>query len=469
MKTEYPDVREAAATLISVALVTLAESEPAPVFTERVDYNVWERQGQESLIQRRREIWQHPLVLSAHHWWDRLPEMGAFRGALDANEVLRTRVDTMVGFPFATTPRKLDRLLILDLLSPLVEASRTYVFDRDVFDAAYARVEAGLLQDTVHMVEVVPLLGFDTCFDPELSLSDDLVIRLMTDAELSAAIQIQGVPLDAISGTTAPQISRFHQRALTKVHPFPIQIGPLQDPVALPFPSFEDQTRRLLIALRLVCGGSVTTGRPLRMQHPDDFDATRGYSASRSRLEFPDEDRPTLLITPEQVKEIDEVSALLAHPAVMANRSLQMALRRIVFAGSRELPEDRLVDLTIAAEALFIHGTGHGKDKDKQKSDKIVLGARAVLSGDLELGSTDAHIEQLVLGAYRRRSLEVHADPKPPKQLHLLDGTVAPTLQAMVEDLERLMRRAAHLILRQEARPDDPVTPSTVNYGNGSL
>jgi hypothetical protein len=45
----------------------------------------------------------------------------------------------------------------------------------------------------------------------------------------------------------------------------------------------------------------------------------------------------------------------------------------------------------------------------------------------------------------------MHADPNSPGPLYLLDGTVAPNVHAMVEDLERLMRRAAHLILRREA------------------
>ncbi|WP_176955643.1 hypothetical protein [Sinosporangium album] len=55
----------------------------------------------------------------------------------------------MIGFDFSASRRDLQQVLIVDLLMPLVEATRSCVFDRTVFDEAYERMETGLLAENV--------------------------------------------------------------------------------------------------------------------------------------------------------------------------------------------------------------------------------------------------------------------------------------------------------------------------------
>jgi hypothetical protein len=177
-----------------------------------------------------------------------------------------------------------------------VEATRSYVFDRGAFDEVYDRVEAGLLTQTVRLLQLVPLLGFETALHPQVTLASGLVIRLMEDAEVSAALQT-GLPDQATSSATGRTVPQAYQRALVKVSSYPVRVGEVPGPVEAPV-SIEEEALRLQIALRLVCGGSVTLGRPLQMQHPGDFDADRGYSASLTRVEVPDENRLTILYSP---------------------------------------------------------------------------------------------------------------------------------------------------------------------------
>ena len=447
MEIRFPDVRDAAAALMAAALDKLASAGDGPVFAVFVGRDGWRRSGSESLVLARREAWQHPIGLAGDGWWHRLPQMETFSSALDAHPELSGRVDTMVGFPFSLANRPLPVLLAADLLTPLVEASRTYSFDHDVFDAAYARVEAGLLADTVRLVQAVPLLGFETAVYPEVRLGGDLVIRLMTEPELSAAVEL-GLPAQAPTTPLGRMVPRTYQYALVKVTPYPVQVGSPPDPVTVPEP-IEDDARRLQTALRLMCGGSVTLGRSIQMQHEGDFDAGLGYSASLAKVELPDEDHRTLLGTPGQVAQVVETMTLLAAPAIAGHRPLQMALRRLIAAGSRGLAEDGLVDLTIAAEALFIHAAGKGRTK--RKGNPIAQGAAALLGGDAELGASASDIHRFIAGAYLRRNHEVHADPGAPPAAHLLDGTLASSLTAVVRDLERVMRRAVTLTMQQLA------------------
>src|SRR5262249_6104357 len=60
------------------------------------------------------------------------------------------------------------------------------------------------------------------------------------------------------------------------------------------------------------------------------------------------------ILLPAAVDAVRDTYMALATPAVLADKSLQVAIRRFVFAGSRSLDTDRLVDLMTCAEALFI-------------------------------------------------------------------------------------------------------------------
>jgi hypothetical protein len=102
--------------------------------------------------------------------------MVAVRNVIDADPILSTRIDTMVGTEFSPQQRRLNWLLVECLLEPMIVTTRTYEFDEAVFDLHYNRLEVGLLADTVRLVEFVPLNGFMAVM-AEFSLPDGVVLR----------------------------------------------------------------------------------------------------------------------------------------------------------------------------------------------------------------------------------------------------------------------------------------------------
>ncbi|MET7935318.1 hypothetical protein [Streptomyces sp. NPDC005322] len=442
----------AAANLVTAVLVALADREVEPRFVLQRDYRSWKRSQQEVFLGHEHELWQQPIEFSSSDWWSSLPEYQALRAVVENREMLSTRLDNLVGFPSSLVRRQLDAVVVQYLLTPVVEAMRAYRFDRDAFEAAYAGVEAGLLAEAVRLVEYVPLLGFD--MSPSLagaSLPDGLTIRPMSDVELSEAVRVMGVPIGQFTNTNAFILSRFHQNALVLERDLPVHSGSDQHPdAAMPSP-FDEVARRMLTTLRIVCGGSVTYGRPMRLQNQDDFDAHRYASATLTEVQHPAEDRPTLLVDWAKVEELHEVYALMSDPRILEMRFLQHALRRLVMAGSRGLPEDRLIDLCIAAESLFIHHSGLPQTRNKQ--DHLVAGAKTLLTADPELDTEERHIEQLIRNAYRRRNTEMHGAVAETEPLCLLDGSTTHELGALVGDLERLLRRSARLFLSRATAP----------------
>ena len=438
-------LHRATANLVVEVLASLSERGDEPHFVLQRDYRSWKRSQQEVFLGNEHELWQHPTEFSSSDWWRTLPEYHALRAVIDDHEVLRTRLDNMVGYPSSLLRRRLDTIVVEHLLTPVVMKTRSYRFDHDAFETAYAALETGLLTDTVRLVEYVPLLGFTISSPLEgIPLPDGLTIRPMNDAEVSEAVRVMGIPIGQFTSTNSFLLSRFHQNALVLERNLPVHSGHDQHSDAAAPSPFDNAARRMLTALRLVCGGSVTYGRPMCLQNQEDFDAQRYASAALTEVHHPVEDRPTLLIDPTEVLELHEVYAILSDPRILAMQFLQNALRRLVMAGSRGLAEDRLIDLCIAAESLFVHHSGLPRTRTKR--DHLVAGAKALLSGDP--ATDDRHIEELIRDAYQRRNSEIHGEVA---RAGLLDGSTTHDLHVLVDDFERLLRRSACLFLIRAA------------------
>lgn len=157
---ETRSARNAVATLLVAALRDLAERDDAPRVGAMADGRNWWRYGQDSFVALRPNAWHMPEQVTVVGWLSTFAEMNAVREAIDADPVLGTRVDTMVGAEFSASQRPLDWLLVEHLLEPMIIASRSYDFDEALFELQFNRLDAGLRADTIRFVEFVPLNGF---------------------------------------------------------------------------------------------------------------------------------------------------------------------------------------------------------------------------------------------------------------------------------------------------------------------
>ncbi|MFB9235027.1 hypothetical protein ACFFWC_05680 [Plantactinospora siamensis] len=441
-RVQRPQLRAAVAQLMAAVLGDLAAGDGAPVFATVPDFGEWHRHGQESFVAIRCGVWQMPGRVADYRFLDAFAEMAAVRAVVAADEVLRERVDCLVGVEFALTLRRLGWTLVQHVLGPMVAAVRSYRFDQDAFDPAYSRLDEGLLATRARLVEVIPLNAFTPTAGIEaVTLPDGLVLQAMSDRQVSAAIGYLAVPIAFAGGPNSVTVSRFHQWALTRCTSYPVYSDmevPAQ-PTAPESGALVEPASRLVTALRLVCGGSVTATRAIRCPPDDDFPQGLGPTASLSALPTFDEDRPTILGR-EQVEAVREVYGLLARPAVREDRGLQTALRRLVLAGADRVPTDRLIDLMVCAEVLFIKL--RGLPADRRKQDKVVDGATALLADDPVLQAPPERLEALLRLGYRLRNDEMHGDDPGRRELHTLTGQPTDDLSAVVDDIERVLRRA---------------------------
>ncbi|MFY1659310.1 hypothetical protein [Micromonospora sp. WMMD1274] len=167
--------------LMAAVLGDLAARDGVPVFATVPDFGEWHRHGQESFVAIRRGAWQMPARVTDYRFLNTFAEIGAVRAVVAADEVLLERVDCLVGVEFALTLRQLGPTLVKHVLEPMVAAVRGYRFDQEAFDAAYSRLEDGLLATRAPLVKVVPLNAFTPTAGIEaVTLPDGLVLQAMS-------------------------------------------------------------------------------------------------------------------------------------------------------------------------------------------------------------------------------------------------------------------------------------------------
>jgi hypothetical protein len=363
--------------------------------------------------------------------------------------VLRSRVDTMMGVEFSRTGTNFYWILAQHVIEPLVTTTRSYAFDARTFDRVYRDFEAKFRAEHLHMIEFRALNGFESAEDPFL-LPDGLVLQRMSDSQVSTAIDVGAVPRMASgAGVNTAHVHRYDQWALMDAEEFPVTAGDLQIATPRPpaFPRLDEQATRLVTALRLVCGGSVVTTRSMYAQDDEEFPFVHPGTAALGAFTGADNNRPTIL-SPATADTLRRAYTALGSFSVLADRSLQVAIRRLVYAGSRSLDSDRLIDLMTSAEALFIK---RANAKTKAKGAPVAQAAATLLAADPELNADAAKLEAFMAMAYKARNAEVHGEPQPYAPLHRLSGQPVTSLSLVVADAEHVMRRALMAVLEGQA------------------
>ncbi|MGZ0153658.1 hypothetical protein ACXJJ3_41775 [Kribbella sp. WER1] len=437
-------LRELMAATVRAAMDSLAARHTEPVFDVQFDPTSWKRHGEESFAVGRHSVWRQPPETYSSDWIESFDAMQSLRKAVLADDELSQRLDVMVGTEFWRTRRVLADVVMYRLLAPMVLSTRTYRFDCDRFDELYCVLEPALLSSRVRWLDFVPINGLVLAAGLAVQLSGGLVLREMSDAEIAAALRVMAVPVERHDSPTSITISRLNQVALVleHAHPFVAERDMPERP-ATPAVTEVDQAASLLItALRIVCGGSTAASRLLRLLHPDELESNGSAQAQLTQLGTVDPNRRVVLFA-EQTVDLVQVFHLLTAPV---GGALGVAIRRLGLTSGRTHAADRLVDLIICAEALFIHHIGI---RGRSQSDAIARGAAGLLGSDPVLGASADAIDSFMRAAYRRRNGEVHGDPSPGALLLGLDGGRVTDLGFMVEDLDRIMRRACWLALDQ--------------------
>ena len=389
----------------------------------------------------------------------RMPSWRAVEQALIDDERLRAQLDQQVGT--AQGGAHFDAEMVARQVLPLPDE----VGDLGaVFARRYGELDRFLAAQEIEHVVVWPLPGLTSSEFP-ITLEEDVDLDIMSDGELTAVLDTEVLRL-IFPGLQVLSPAENQQACLRYRYRWPKVIGDFEQ-AAQQAQTLEErlngtrdaleQVLALLFANPVAISGRASfqgewtphsggvTVQPVPLTQAQRF----------RRMHFDDKAAAEMVKTWRQLRQ----------PRLLQRyKAIALALRRLSYQAHRERIEDELVDILIAAEALYLSDVGF-----EELGFRMALRA-AALCDSQTLDMTPRNVFDLMKSAYGVRSKIVHGDVPKPKDLKL-KGVQVP-LAEFVQGIEEVVRQGLREALNRAASrrfkwpPDwDGMTLPKVNGG----
>jgi hypothetical protein len=315
--------------------------------------------------------------------------------------------------------------------------------DAGWFEARYHYFSSMLKDNALEYQMTCPIQG--ASFDEEtIELAPGLTITRLTPDEVSDALDRDVLDRGPFGDQITFWLDETSSFALKKQVSLPIRIA--DDEVggrsqSYPGESVQDEACRTREELRH-CLALITE---------EDVRVTSGLILPKERdhLIFAEEhyrsrDTPPPLYVPPSMFRLDRDSCLMLQrlwvishdESFVQNKGLALAVRRLASGVSRVHPEDRLLDVFIAAEAFYLSEVGTAKDRGELRY-RLALRA-AVWSEGTASGRSKREVFDLIKRGYDVRSAVAHGgEPRARDMFVSSDRDRLPELTRAVEEIVR--------------------------------
>ena len=165
-------------------------------------------------------------------------------------------------------------------------------------------------------------------------------------------------------------------------------------------------------------------------------------SAAQAAAETPS--RVEYTLTPDEAQQVKGIMAALLDKTVAKHRFIDVAIRRLRFAGERSRIEDRFLDLMIGAEALFLVGS-----KDSEISYRFSLRVANLVQME---GMSRRQLFLRMREAYKLRSGIVHGNAIESREVEL------------VNLVEETLRRGIRAVLQRARQNPNAKSDALVDW-----
>jgi hypothetical protein len=396
----------------------------------------WQRDSDGVLRERERpvRVWRHAEV-------EALRQLSSWRSveqALQEDDRLRAQLDQLVGTTQGS--RTFDAELAAQIVLPLPDEVRDL---EGAFERRYGGLDRFLAADEIEYVMIWPLPGLTSSEFPIL-LEQNIEVGIMSDEELTAVLNT-GVLRLTFPGMPLLPPQEDQQACLRDRYRLPKVIGEIDVSPKQVLASEErlngiretmEQGLALLFADPVAISGRVSIHAEWAPLFGSvSFQEVPLTPVQRSRRMHLDRHASAQLV---------ETWRLLRQPGLLQRqKALALALRRLGYQAHRQRVEDEMVDIMVAAEALYLSDLG-----PDELGFRLALRASA-LSDPQELGMTRRNVFDLMKSAYGVRSKIVHGDEPKPKDLKVKGAQVP--LAEFVQATEEVVRQGLREALNRAA------------------
>jgi hypothetical protein len=403
-----------------------------------VEQDRWERQGNVMVHGFSAEPDWSIRTLQAWRRIEALPEYKAVLQAIDNEPVVASHMNTLVGAPTLAMRMEPDSL-VRSILSRVLKSAGQPPIDVELFNTAYSDVVDGLASPTLERSVIAPLAGFDSDVD-SLFLSPSVAIRRLTEAEIGRAIDLDLVLSPFGPGRpifNPPTFAvEFKQVVSKRVGD---QSATTEEATRMQQEA-DDALTSAISALRLFKAGTVDISGHFESYSLFFLRGGGSYRSSETRR-YPGQ--PTYWVATSELEDLKSFYKSSDSSHVKRSKGLAMAIRRFGFSSDRSRADDQIVDLMIAAEALFI-GSDNAAERGEQRYRMSLRAASFTPTDDW----SRRELYSLYRTAYDARSTVAHGGTV--EKCKLPDGTEVP-LQEFVVVVQQQLRRAVRRAIEQSA------------------
>jgi hypothetical protein len=289
----------------------------------------------------------------------------------------------------------------------------------EVFEQRYTELEAYLLAVEFEFKTLWPVPGL-ILGDTPIELEPGVVLDVMSDHELVMALRTD-IARPVFANSPLFQADRADRTCFRYRYPLPKLIGPRED---------EMHARSEELEQRLQAVGA-TIEESLALVLPEPVMPAGRFGISGEQW-YPQSGgvafRETMMprharwrrieLNAQHLSELQEVWKLVSQRGLLTrHKGLALALRRLSYQAQRERPDDELLDIMIAAEALYFTERGRQQDRGELRY-RLALRA-AIWADEQKLGMTKPEVLKLIKVAYDARSAVAHGGSPDPKEMKI--------------------------------------------------
>ncbi len=400
----YPEFRKALYKWRRAAKKYLND-DPEPTVT-RIDLQQWGRHNDGSLRKVDSLHWNYAKLNATYE----LKEFTELVKAANRYPDIRKHLNVLVGGPYSSRSFSLQDITtaFLPKLQYAADGEHVDLIPRPA--SLYKHFEEFIANNKIRVTTLWPIAGLQ--LEKPIKIREGVVIRRLTEDELITALSF------GIIRTHFPNMPIFpehesNQSGLFYTHELTKIIG---DNRTQDIDVAELEQEKGILLENVITAAAVVDIRGIRFN--GRAEASQGWplgfsSASWSGNQSSSNPAFANKVDSKKINHFQKTWELLFSHGGSVDKSLYLAARRLAFAEERIRTDDTLLDLMIAAEALYL-----GSDGANRGELKFRLALRVAHWADpSRLGATKKEIFELMKAAYDARSAIAHGGT--PKQKYL--------------------------------------------------
>lgn len=424
MNVQNKQFYDASKALTKVILETLARQEAPNSYL--LSENVWRKQGDISYIKQQinRPVWSM-ILHKAENEFTKTKEYDDFLEAINSDDKISRHIDTQVGTRLGSFRMEAKNFAILPAYEFLTDDG-VKAFNRDSFDHFFFGMEKDILSDEVEYEGLTPLCGLKMD-DTELPLDAGTSIIRLGEKDILDFFNF-GIKLGSSMGGY-DHVHDVHEYAIKTSYKLPKTIGGQPKLIDEDDKFLNNKIEQSIIdAFRIFKKGKLYPITTMK-RGKGIFAMGTSYSFEKPVGHFMEN---KYMLSSDEAKEFSSFWKEKSGANLPEKNFISVAIRRFSQANERDNDEDKIIDLMISAEALFLSSSGSFSGELKYR-----LSHRAAMYIENEV-KRQKYVFNFMQKAYDVRSSIVHgSDPTLPKKA---DDTQYESLKDFCDDIEQYLR-----------------------------